>query len=277
MSFWGETVGAFRAGRRLRTYRPNTLGFWSVREWLRQYPREQRRALMKLLNSVRYFDETEINAALVAGNNEIVARLEADGIEQDNIIYVQHDDAGSSSGVMLNLLRDAAQLQLVDAVLLDGANKNEISKWTNHLQVGAIVYVDDFAGTGNQFLLNRKSVAPFIAGSFSEFYLSVVVCEEAKERIEAASVVSVAGNIHRAMDRPLHDSSQILTRHEREILRAAEEQNFGSEAFGYGRLATNVVFFRNAPDTTPRLLRGHEGQAPLRGVLPRTTDLALVQ
>jgi hypothetical protein len=226
---------------------------------------------------VEFFDEEKIVKALVTGNNEILERLRSDGIDRDNIIYVQHDDAGSSSGVMLHYLRDAAQLQLTESILLDGANKDEISKWTNYLQVGAIIYVDDFAGTGNQFLTNRKTVAPFVAGSFSEFYLSVVVCEEAKKRIEAENVVPISQKVHNLIDRPLLNGCLTLSELERIGLCELETQNFGGEAFGYSQLATNVVFFRNTPDTTPRLLRGHDNQTPLKGIVPRTTDLALAR
>ena len=42
---------------------------------------------------------------------------------------------------------------------------------------------------------------------------------------------------------------------------------------GYGGLATMVVFYRNAPNTVPVILRGNVKQKPWVGILPRTTDL----
>ena len=54
-----------------------------------------------------------------------------------------------------------------------------IDKKTNELEEGAIVYVDDFAGTGRQFCTTRDNVKENIVGSFVEFLLVPVICEEA--------------------------------------------------------------------------------------------------
>jgi hypothetical protein len=71
----------------------------------------------------------------------------------------------------------------------------------------------------------------------------------------------------------LHDLGAILKDDVKEQLRErAFEINRGS-GLGFQSLASMVVYYRNAPNTVPLLLRGKRGQQTFRGILPRTTDL----
>jgi hypothetical protein len=264
---------ALRAWYRLRTYSPQKVTLRLVVEWLRQYPHTHRPALLKLLENVVYLSEREVATALLECNEKVLSLLKEDGVELRNVIYVQIDDPGSSSPVMLNLLRDRGRLERSGAHFVDGRDQHTLTKLTSELERGAIVYVDDFAGTGNQFVSNRNWASQFVLGTFSEFFICVVACEEAIEQISTTPVVPVEKLRHAREDRPLHQASNRFAKDLKAALSELGHQMYGKHWLGYRNIASSVVLYRNAPNTTPLLLRGSIQQEPHFGVLPRTTDL----
>jgi hypothetical protein len=174
---------------------------------------------------------------------------------------------------MLALLRDAARLERSGARFLDGNNTIALSEVTAEVNSGALVFVDDFSGTGNQFVKSRNYSAQFVAGSFSEFFMSVVLCEEARDQIVEAGVVPITSIIHTIKDRPLRDESAFFSTSNRSRLLELGRVVDKKFSLGYKNLGTNIVLYRNAPNTTPLLLTGNIGQSPKFGVVPRSADL----
>ena len=75
-------------------------------------------------------------------------------------------------------------MERAGASFLHAGEGEAIQKKTMELRVGAIVYVDDFAGTGKQFERTRQRVAEYVTGAFSEFLVVPCICEEALRRCE---------------------------------------------------------------------------------------------
>jgi hypothetical protein len=172
------------------------------------------------------------------------------------------------------MLRDAAQLQKSGAQLLDWQNVARLSEVTNKLQEGAIVYVDDFAGSGTQFCEVRDFVSQQIVGrNFAEFALMPCVCEEALMKIQDRGVECLSGLIHLKNERPLHPDCSLLNPRDKQKLLELSDMINPYSGLGFRHLATMVVLYSNTPDTVPLILRGNEGQKPFCGILPRTTDL----
>jgi hypothetical protein len=178
---------------------------------------------------------------------------------------------------MLNLLRDAAGLQRTGCHLIDGNNGLLLNSTTNALGEGAIVYVDDFAGTGVQFCETRQFISQSVVGNFSEFLLTACMCEEAVHRLGQEGVDFYTGLVHCRADRPLHENSTILAADLKERLRERSLAIDALSGLGFLQLAAMVVLYRNAPDNMPLLLRGGPDQANFRGIFPRTTDLPIPQ
>lgn len=219
-----------------------------------------------------YLSENETKERLVKFNDLLLRRLANSGIEPNKIIYVQVDEAGSSSPVMLNMLKEAARLERKRCRFVDSRDVLGLNKAANELGEGAIIYVDDFAGTGDQFCRSRDFVAQYIVGSFSEFLLLPVICEEAIYQLGKRGIEAV-GQVHSKVERPLHENSYVLdfeTKNRLTDICFAIDRKGG---LGDRRLATTVVFYRNVPNSVPALLRGNVGQEPYVGVLPRTQDL----
>ena len=194
-----------------RGYAPQPVTPRAVYRWLKQFPTPVRRSLLLLLQYIVFISEIEAKASLVKLNQRIVDRLRGDGIGYDRIIYVAIDKAASSSHIMLGILRDAINLEKGKrAYLIDSGNIKELQETTARLGKGAIIYVDDFSGTGKQFRRSRDWAAQYFTGSFSEFFIASAMCEEAIERIQEVGVEPLAGLIHTRGCRPLHQDCAVL-------------------------------------------------------------------
>jgi hypothetical protein len=200
-------------------------------------------------------------------------RLLAAGLKPKQFIYVQVHDAGSSSPVMLNLLRDAAGLERMGCKFLDAHDSMRLIKTMNEIGEGALIYVDDFLGTGKQFCGERDSVANIMVGTFSEFLLAPSICEEAFYEISKRGLEAFTGHVHSKAERPLHANSPLFVQAEKERMELICKGINKGGALGYKGLATMVILYRNAPNTVPAVLRGSLNQTPFKGIFPRTTDL----
>lgn len=234
-----------------------------------------RRHLVLLFSKVIFITEEQTKSALVALNEKIIKKLDADGIKPEQIIYVQIDEAGSSSPVMLNMLRDTANLKKRGFNFIDSRNIIELHRLTGGINTGAIIYVDDFSGTGKQFTKNRSWVAQFVDGNFSEFFLAPCICEEAVNRISKVGVALYHQITHMKNERPLHPECAILENSIKEEIRGICREINPTAGLGFEKLATMVILYRNAPNTVPLVFRGSLGQDPYIGIFPRSDDLPL--
>jgi len=80
--------------------------------------------------------------------------------------------------MMLGMLRNAAGLEQLGCKLLDGRDAIGLNEATRKREQGAIIYIDDFVGTGNQFEKARNFAQQSVVGTFSEFLLVPSICEE---------------------------------------------------------------------------------------------------
>jgi hypothetical protein len=266
-------IHSFRAALRYGDYKPKPLTWLAARRWVMQFEKGDRRLAERLLDSVIYISESKTREILVQQNTALTKRLLAAGLRPEQFIYVQVHDAGSSSPVMLNLLRDAAGLERMGCRFLDAHDSMRLIKTMNEVGEGALIYVDDFLGTGNQFCRERDSVAKIMVGTFSEFVLAPSICEEAIYEISKRGVEAFAGHVHSKVERPLHANSPLFVQAEKERMELICRGINKSGALGYKGLATMVVLYRNAPNTVPAVLRGSMNQTPIKGIFPRTTDL----
>lgn len=263
----------WRYRRRFVDYRPQSVTVGRLEAWIRQFGKDDVRSAFRLLDHIVYLSEQTVETILVDQNRALVAKLGKAGIPPDHTIYVSVHDAGSSSPVMLNLLRDAARLERTKCHLIDGNNGILLNKITNELGEGAVVYVDDFAATGRQFCSTRGFISQSIVGNFSEFLLAPCLCEEAIHRLGKEGVDFYTGIVHTRADRPLHENSTILDPKTKERFRQMCLGIHSRMGLGFSSMATMVVLYRNAPNTTPLVIRGNLDQRSFVGIFPRTTDL----
>ncbi|MDH4164476.1 MAG: hypothetical protein OEW15_17580 [Nitrospirota bacterium] len=254
-------------------YKPQPVTIPRVAKWLSQFDEKDKQSIIDLLHQVNYISEKQTESLIVKLHANLWERLAAVNITSKNIIYVHLHDPGSSSSVMLNMLRDRALLERRGSHFVDSKNVRELHEITSKLEQGAIIYVDDFSGSGDQFCEVRDYLKDYIVGNFSEFFLLPCICEEAIYELGKRGIEAVAEILHAKADRPLHNMSSIIDKRTKNRLVEISHKIDKRGGLGYKSMATMVVFYRNAPTSTPSLLRGNIKQKPFVGILPRTTDL----
>jgi hypothetical protein len=268
-----EIFQSLRAVDRYPDYKPQPVTLRTMYRWIKQFKPDDRRHVGQLLDRVIYLSEAVVKKLLVEQNEALMQRLASAGLPPEKLVYVQVHEAGSSSPVMLNLLRDAAGLEQRGCKFLDANNTLGFNKITNDLEEGALIYVDDFVGTGNQFCEARDFAAKFIEGTFSEFLLVPIICEEGFYPLGERGIEAFAGHVHSKAERPLHANSNLLDKKTKKRLIEVCSEIDPHMGLGWLDSAAMVVLYRNAPDNIPILFRGNEKQAPFVGIFPRTTDM----
>jgi hypothetical protein len=264
---------SLRAALRFRDYHPQPVSVASATRWMKQFDKEDRRLAWDLLDKVIYLSEQNTKKILLHQNKVLMANLAKAGLPPKKLIYLQTDDAGSSSPMMLGMLRNAAGLEQQGCKMLDGRDSLGINDTTKKLEEGAIIYVDDFVGTGDQFDKARTFAMQSVVGSFSEFLLVPSICEEGYARLTNLGVTVYSGHIHAKAERPLHENSHLMQGPAKDRLIAICKGIRPRIGLGYENLATMVVLYRNAPNSIPAILRGSDKQAPFYGLFPRFKDL----
>lgn len=260
---------------RFRDYKPQPLTSTSVKRWIMQFEKRDRKLANKLLREVIYLSESTTRDILLNQNAALQERLKTAGLSTKQMIYVQVHDAGSSSPVMLNLLRDGAHLERLGCKMVDSRDSLNLKRIMNELGEGAIIYVDDFIGTGNQFCEARDFAAQNFVGSFSEFVIAPSICEEGLYQLAERGIEAFTGHVHSKAERPLHANSNVFKPDEKKRLSLMCEGINRKFGLGYKNLATMVILYRNSPNTVPSVLRGNLNQKPFAGLFPRTTDLPI--
>ena len=153
----------WRITRRFYDYRPQAVTVGTIKVWLQQFEEKDQKTLIAFLDKVFYLSEKTVEKLLVDLNNSLLARLNESQITPKNIIYVQIHEAGSSSPVILNMIRNRALLERKGCHFIDSKDVRALNELTNKLENGAIIYVETyFAGTGNQFCEVRVSLSRHI-------------------------------------------------------------------------------------------------------------------
>ncbi len=215
-----------RAALRFHDYKPKPLTFLSVHRWLKQFEKQDQKHAAIFLENVIYLSERDTRRILVEQNEALMIRLANAGIPAKKLIYVQVHDPGSSSPVMLNMLRDASNLERRGCRFIDSRDSFGLNAITSELKEGALIYVDDFVGTGNQFCQARDfAMKNVLVPTFSEFLLVPSICEEAIYKIAPKGIEAFAGHVHCKAERPLHDNSMILEARAKERLRGGVQRH----------------------------------------------------
>lgn len=258
---------------RFHDYRPQPVTFYSAHKWMGQFEKKDRRVAGSLLDNVVYFSEDKTRRTLIALNDQLLRRLADDGIPAKKIVYVSFDETASSSHMMLAMLRDNGALLQRGCNLCDSRDVRGLTELADKLHDGVIVYIDDFIGSARQFGRARDFVMQYVFGNFAEFMLAPSICEEGRDELEERGIEVIAHNIHLKTDRALQTTGTFLQEKDRNrVIEICQGIN-PKMALGIENMATMVVFYRNAPNQIPAILRGNKNLKPFRGLFPRTDDL----
>jgi hypothetical protein len=107
--------------------------FRTLNTWLQQFNGKDQKWLLELLSEVIFISKHETRELLVKRNEALLQKLSQDGIPLSKVIYVQFDDAGSRSAVMLNMLKDSARLERQPCVFIDSRDIRGLHEATKTL------------------------------------------------------------------------------------------------------------------------------------------------
>jgi hypothetical protein len=263
-----------RAALRFHDYQPQAVTLASVDRWLKQFrTKGDQQLVWALLDKVIYLSEAETRKILLHENAALMDNLRKSGLPSNKLIYVSTDDAGSSSPMMLGMLRNAARLEQQGCKFLDSRDALNVNKITTKLQEGAIIYIDDFVGSGKQLERSRNFLMQSVVGNFSEFVLVPSICEEGFARLSGLGITVYTGHLHAKAERPLHQQCHGFDKAGRERLIQICREIRPKSSLGFEEMATMVVLYRNAPNSLPAVLRGSDKQKPFYGLFPRFKDL----
>jgi hypothetical protein len=170
------------------------------------------------------------------------------------------------------------RLERTGVTMLDVNNLKGLGDETARLAANspapyAVVYVDDFIGSGEQMLRNRNQATPYFIGKYSEFVLTPVICEEAIFRLSSQGIRPFYGIVHRLSERPLLDCGPLPEDLRSRLVKLARQVH-PKQGLGFRDMATMVILYSNAPNSTPRLLTGtYQQPNVVKGLFPRTKDL----
>ncbi len=266
---------ALETAWRFRDYRRKKVTPTAVLRWLNQFDAADHRCLRNLVRRINYIPEGDLAKHLVAAYQKLTAFLKESEFSKQQVIFLSFDQAGSSSSTMLNLLRDEAHLEAQKFNILDARDIDQLANLTFTLGEGALVYVDDFIGSGKQVSDNIRFVRPVIQGNFVEAVLAVCICEEATRVLDEIGVRTQSEFVHLIRERPLHPETVDFPPQDKDRLVELCKVVAPPTGLGFRRMATMVVLSRNTPNNCPAIFRGTKGQNPYQGILPRTTDLSV--
>ncbi len=182
-----SAVRSLRLLFRLKGYEPQPITPSTLYRWLNQFEAADRSAVLTLLENVTFFNKERVVRSLLDQNAALHEKLSIEGINPDHIIYVHIDEPGSSNSIMINLLRNRANLQRLDCRFVDASNPAKVLEWIVKLKQVAVVYVDDFLGSGDQFCTARDAMVSSIpTPSVSRIPRDAVHLRGGLQRIEQA-------------------------------------------------------------------------------------------
>jgi hypothetical protein len=258
----------------LGTYQPRPVTRDTIWDWLRQFDEVDYELLVRLLESVQYYDIARINALLRELHRAVRGQLSHDGFAQTKrTIYAPTGEAGSSGHEIFRRYRDVNRLQQTAATLalVPDLQQLVVAAQKDGVSI-AIVLLDDFIGTGVQVRdYWRDVLTQVIPSPLPALYLvTVAACDDGVAMIQNETPLRVV-TAHYAPN-AAYLARANFTEDERNRIRGYCEA-IGNQPFGFGDLELILSFTHGSPDNTISILRGARRQRRWKGILPRFDDL----
>lgn len=226
-----------------------------------------------MLDCVRFVSKHEARGVLLDQLEEVVRIIIANGGSLQSIVVVPASGDGESSGEVWGMLREEPTLQELGIKFFSG-NPMQLGQLVRGLQNPVVIFVDDFAGTGNQFC---KAYVAWSAMLHMHqpvtYFVACVMCSPAIAKVGGVGVIPIPGIEHSA----------------NEMFKAACERTCGFEGYhalmsyaeelhsklplGFNGMGTMIVVYRNSSNNMSFLLRGSMGQRIWFGLFPRRDQL----
>lgn len=255
-----------------RVYKGMPLTTDAVRAWLNQFPaiREQR-AMFTILSGLHFYTEAAIRQKLIDGHRTrvtpgLVYEVAKRQRTRDDIMVSTLIGAGKSSAVFAKLYATEANIKL-ENVVERGKLRERLNKSTG---INALVFADDFVGTGNQISQELRGLDERISQIVSEKQIRVVIVlvaatteglrqlDELRNQLQMHVEVYV-GDILADEDFCFNPASRFFAsdadrEYARQIARKYGEILWPDNPLGYGEQGLAVVFEHTCPNNSLPIL-----------------------
>lgn len=253
------------------TYKGQTITEDKVRAWLVQFggPREQR-AMFNLLKGIRFYKDkyirekmSEVDSIVRRG---LKHRIEEGRAKRSDILVSYLDGVSKSGARFARIFADEASIY-VDNIIEKGKLLHRIS---NDHSIKALVFIDDFVGTGNSLAayleqMDLELSKLLIEKGIKVVCVAVVACQEGVKAIqERIPHLNVPIDFHylellNEQDKAFSESSRVFPEpQERDLARRLALQHGKllekDHPLGYGDLEALVVFEQNCPNNNLPIL-----------------------
>jgi len=231
--------------------------------WLNNFDEEHKELALKLLDYVDYYDNTRI---LNACRNILTQVKSLKNNDLSNVFFVGLGSAGKSGSAMLTTFRSANSLSGTthNSKFLHMSELNNLYDKENI----SIVFIDDFIGTGDQFLSYYKEIGELIPQNADITLAIVCGFRRSIDKIQTETEVRVLTSHYlEESDRLFSRENTHFTNDEKAILKTYCDKTGSQDPYGYSDSQAKVVFHYRTPSNTVSIL-GVNKQS-WRGLFPR--------
>jgi hypothetical protein len=219
-----------------------------VLRWLEQFPDDALPLAAKMLGAIRYFTGLNLRAMTKDLFSTAVDELTAAG--HHRLAFAPVGEAGSGAGVVARVLRDL--IRKTPHRLLSMLDVSRLAPGA----VDAIVFVDDFSGTGRTLQDWWGNVESLVRPTAVSVFVGLLVLnEKARATIEEFAVVMAVEELDSAAD-VLGATSSVLSATEKKRLVHFCKKTGCGDRFerGFGQCGLLVAFKHGCPNNSLPIL-----------------------
>lgn len=263
-----------RISARFRDYKPRRITPLIAFRFLAQFPRRERKIVVRLLDHICYIKHSEAVQNVLSEVMQIVNKLVHDGTREELIFVVPASKAGKSSVVMFEEISARIRQMFPSLSFLSDGATTGIRDQIPFRSQSAVIFVDDFVGTGEQFQGSLKAWTEVLEGRDSRFFLVVAAaCEEGKRRVEDGGAQVCSTVMHDANERMWAKCRTALSEEAWNQFAVLACELHSKAPFGHKNGGSMIVLERHCPNNVALVLRGTYGQRVWLGLFPRYDQL----
>jgi hypothetical protein len=220
-----------------------------VLAWMANFDDEHLSLAQKVLGVIRYYSTSRIRAMTRELVNSILQDFE--GLEQKDFYFVHVRDVGSSSGIIMRVLRDLPDLKNAKRITMADLEKTQIDNSS------VIVFIDDFSGTGDQLTEWWEDVEPLVRPKNACIVVGLLVLNaRAREKINKfAHQVFCVDELNENCNVLSNESGQFEDAQKKLLGEYCERTECENDFLrGYGQCGLLVAFKHGCPDDSLPIL-----------------------
>ena len=228
--------------------------------WLKYFPEfEDKLLALKLVNFTTYYSRKTIIEYLYNGYQKIKEQVSPHD-DWKEIILCQAGEIGKSGGLLLYNLRRKANLVPSQCCSIKDLGDSRC------IDSKAVVFVDDFIGTGNQ-CINLWNETYTLKKDLKQYFLVVSGIESGVKNAQMNTGFEIiCGDILGEEKKLFSEKNTFFTNEEKERLFSISQRIGGKAYLGYRKSQVCVAFEHTTPNNTITLL---SGDSNTKGLFPR--------